>query len=408
MNQKKGLTRLHELEAAEISLVPQGANRRRFLIYKDKEGIMAHHQQLHDAIMKPDPHVMQKVEDCMKAYMEKMGAVHKDLPAGDEDEGAMGGAMDDQSQAAVKAVVRILTPFKDKVSPLLLHEILDAAGFQVTSEGGEEPGAMHIGDGAQEMEEKEGHFSAIPAAIESEEEHEWPVEHQDALVNKMKKSHMHDAASAGNEAYKAHMEKLGYRMYPDAEMAMKTKDGKPVMKKKGEHVAKSASDALDLSAVDSKTRQVLEQVFKGQRDLITKNAALESTMKAMKDAERKKELVEKAASFSHVGVPSEDLVAQLEVADKAGPEHLERVLKTFGALNEQARSSKLFGEYGSSVPATGFGGGDAHAKIEKMAEGIVQKSGNTLSKEEAYEKAILSPEGRRLYAEHQAGRKDGI
>lgn len=508
---EKGLTRLHSLDAEEISLVPKGANRRKFLIFKSAEDddledeelddeedelprrvkkdklstegrkdiddknfalpkerkypihdmsharnalarssgkpeeakvraaverkypslkpdsgvkkgakMAAASQSLQDMISKTDPNVMKKVEDCIKSHYAGVG---KGLGAPDcdpeedgdnpdaapaasgtlekEDTGAPseGGGMDDQSTAAVKAVVRILNPFKAKISPLLMHQIIDAAGFELTSNGaGNEPGATKIGDGMQEgaaaeMEDKEGGV-AYPEKIEST----------------VSKAHMDEAMADGQKAYKEKMEKLGYRMYPDAEMTMKTKDGAPVAKEKGEPVSKSATpattNALDLSTVDASTRQKVEKIFKSHNDAIT---SLQEQIKARDARDRHKEIVAKAASFQNIGLPSDEIVATLEDADKVSKESYERIVKNFEVLNEQGKNSKLFTEMGSNLPAGSNDSANAWAKIEKAAQGWVAKSGDTkMSNAQAVEAFLNTAEGGKLYADYKAGRKDGI
>ena len=494
-NPEKGLTRLHSLDAHEISLVPKGANRRKFLIFKaheDDEDVekaaltaedrkhiapsnfalpktkqypihdisharnalarssgkpeeakvkaavyakypslkpsvgkgakMPAAQSLHDMISKTDPNVMQKVEDCIKSHFapegeDKVGKAS--APVGD-DEAGTGGALTDQAKAAVKAVVRILNPFKEHISPLLMHEIIDAAGFELTSEGENESGATHIGDGKQSGEEGEEYAAkAAPKHTEDDEMDEDEAEEMDeekemaekdfkatpAKVEGVDEMHFGEAKQVAEKAYKEHMEKLGYRKYPDAEMTMKTKDGAPVATKKGANVSKSADSALSLSTVDASTRQKVEKAFKAQGDKI---ADLETQLKARDARDRHKEIVAKAASLGHVGLPQDELVATLEDADKLGKESYERIVKNFETLNEQGRSSNLFREVGSNLPAGGNDSANAWSRIEKAAEGWVQKSGEKLSRAEAIDAFLKTSEGARMYGEYKAGRKDGI
>lgn len=412
----KGLTRLTQPETDEISLVPRGANRRRFLILKKSEEkkVADPAANLSDMIAKADPSVMSKVDQCIKAHMAKAvpptpvtGATppqNPPLAVVEPAEGAAGvkkdgppaeaPVMDAQAQAAVKAVVRILLPFKDKVSPDLLFEVLDAAGFQLTGQDEEatEDGGMGD-DGEIEMS-----FHAIPAMVESEKE--------DVLDDGVKKSDFHAAVQKANDVYKECMKAAGYEKYPSAEMAKKNSDGKTVATK-GEQVAKSGTAQPDLSQVDPATRAKVEQIFKSQQELITKNSDLEKRLSDRDAADRRRELVQKASTFTHLGLPQDDLVEQLVVADKAGKEALERVVKSFTTLNEQAKASNLFQEVGSS--GSGGGTGDnAWGKIETLAKGIVQKSTQGLTHAQAVDMVLNSPEGQALYKQHQQSRKDGI
>jgi hypothetical protein len=416
------LKRLHGLEAGEVSLVPQGANKKRFLIFKNAEGKMQPHKQLLDLISKADPEVMQRVDERLKQHAAQFGAEPAmDQPAqkpvqkedmndvAEENEvRAVAAPLDEQSHAALKAVVRILSPFREKLPAGLVHDVLDAAGFEEAEEPSEAtglynnaPGANRVGEGYQQpqlgdvMEAKAGGFKAIPAKIEGEE---------DDVLGEVKKSHLHEAVEKAQCVYKEHLEKLGYRAYPDAEMAMKTKDGEPVMKTKGEPVSKSAGSALDLSKVQPETRQQLELVLKSHKELVQKNADLEKRLQDHEEANRKKEIVQKAATFGNLPLPQDDIVAQLEDARKVSPEAYERVCKSFSLLNEQSKTSALFNEIGSSHPAAGSSSHDAEAKVKAIADGIVQKNANGMTHDQAMEIAWRTPEGQRLYAQYKAGR----
>lgn len=442
------MKRLQDLEVGEVSFVPEGANKRKFLVYKSKSGgPMASPQEALQKLLKADPAVMQKVDGVLKAHFTpgKPGAPEapaKPAPAPTPEPkaaatpGEISPEEAEQAKHALKAIVRIITPWKDKLSPILLHEVLDAAGFEATvgSDDGEEAdpaegadpaaampvgkddGAVNVGDGHPvvgahasgkdpAVEEEVGKMTggyALPEKIESEEKD---------VLEKMgiKKESMDGAKEVAKAAYKAHMEKLGHREYPDAELQMKS-----VHKNKEEEgghvsktaVAKSANGALDLSMVPVAARPMVEAIYKGHQELVLKNAALEAKLEQRDASDRKRELIQKAASYQHIGLKMDDVVATLEDAAKAGPEALERITKQFDTLNEQARTSKVFAEYGSSQSAPMSGG--AEAKIDAAVSSIVQKSSGATSKEQAYEAFIRTTEGQRLYAEFKSGRKDGI
>jgi len=248
---------------------------------------------------------------------------------------------------------------------------------------------MNVGIGDRK---KEAGFKAIPEKIEG-----------------IEKEHMDGAKEAAHKAYKSHLEKLGHRMYPDAEMAMKNKDGKPVMKKKEEHVAKEFKTS-NLDGLKPKARRELEGIFKSNKELIQKNADLEKSVREMKEQSREKEIVAKAATFAHVAIPKEDIIETLKDADKLGAKSFERVCKSFEALNEQGKTSKLFGEFGSNLPESGNSPEAVWAKIEKAAQGVVAKSadGKDLSLAQKTEIYLKTAEGQKMYDQYKAGRKDGI
>lgn len=489
-------------------------------------------KEMKEAIAKVNPEIMGRVEDCMKRYgVEKS----EDDYAGNDD-AAKDAPLDMQSQAAVKAVVRILAPFKEKLPPLLMHEVLDAAGFEVTApENGGGDGAHGVDDDSSALgdsdediektelttegrkhiaennfalsgrrypiqdlaharnalarssgkpeegqvkaavyrkypalkersekddgddtpsmpaditggsitkddgegggtgygmrpggedhghheededddmegdereddrEEKEAMFMAIPARVESEDDEPF-------AGSTVKKGHMHAAAEAATKAFSEHLQKLGYDKYPTAKMGFAREMGdedKNVKKGKGETVAKSNVAA---SPREREAQRKLELVQKAANDKIQ---GLEREILGMKAAERRKEIVAKAAEFTYLGLPSDDVVAQLLDADRLGKESFERVCKSFTALSNQNKTSGLFSEMGSSLSMSAGSNGtseNAWAKIEAGAMGLVQKSaggGAPMSKDQATTAFLQTAEGQRLYAEYKSGRAHG-
>lgn len=405
-----GKTRLYALDAAEVSLVPKGMNKKKFLVQKSAggksvaKGKQASAEML-EKIAKTNPEVMQRVEDCMKKYGVAKTAEDTEEPQGEP--------LDEQAQTAVKAVVRILAPFKEKLPGALMHNILDAAGFEMTSDGedddaGDGQGGNGVASAAEGMEGKEAMFMAIPARVESEDDSPF----EDGMD--VKKGHFHSGVEAAEKAYSEHMEKLGYQKYPTAKMALAREGGADNVSKKGESVAKSGSgQAADLSRVDPETRAKVELVFKSNQELVKKNQEMERDIIAMKAAERRKEIVAKAAEFPHLGLPQEDVVANLVDADRLGKDSYERVCKNFAALSEQNRTSGLFKEIGSSASmnaGSNTSSDNAWAKIEAAAMGLVQKSAGTgapMTQAQALTSFLSTSEGAKLYDEYKSGRPHG-
>jgi hypothetical protein len=130
---------------------------------------------------------------------------------------------------------------------------------------------------------------------------------------------------------------------------------------------------------------------------------------------KRRDLVQKAASFAGLDLPTESVVSMLEDAQKVSPEAYDRVVKHFEMVAERSKVAKSFGgslfnEIGTTR-SSGAGGsaGGAWSRIEKAAEGFVQKDANFKgTKAEGIAKFLETSEGMALYAEHQAARKDGI
>ena len=80
-------------------------------------------KQLLEIVRKGDPEVLKRVEKVLKD--------HDDAAAMASAAGGEGGkSISDRAKVALKAVVRILTPFKDEITDEVLDDTLGAAGFQ--------------------------------------------------------------------------------------------------------------------------------------------------------------------------------------------------------------------------------------------------------------------------------------
>jgi hypothetical protein len=399
------IRRLHSLEPAEVSLVPRGANKKKFIIFKSAL----------EAIQSVTPEQMAKVEAVLKAYI----ATAKEAPMPTVDptkpapaagapaaNPAAAPALSPQAQAALKAVARILAPFKEEITDELVDQVLESIGI---SEGAphDEPGTEGAGKAGltEDEEEEEGDEGEVDKGSKAGVEGSLP----EASDEEKESAH-----SAGMDAYmkavKSHVRKLG-KGYPDAEARIAKTDGKTTepVKKEGEGdmgIIMKSDGTIDLAAVPEKLRPEVEAIFKTQMEAVTKAASLEKEITELKASGREKEIVAKAEEFKHIALDKAELVKTLKLADKAGKEDFDRVCKQFEALDKQAEKGKLFEETGSDQ--TGNAGADISGKIDAAVDGIVKKSGGTISKEQAYTDFITSDEGRKLYAEHQKNRKGGI
>ena len=438
------MKRLSDLEPAEVSLVPKGANKRKFLVLKSGEkSVMTKEELL--KILCAGPDTMKAVNKVIKdfndgyanvvASHEQVDAEKKPVASGfneldiDEmfnapidDKGLAAtekaeppapvmpkqtekanvpqnldqemGPLDDRAQSALKAVVRILTPFKENLSPVLIHEVLDAAGFQMaaqpTSDGGD---AMH----------KEASARQSPEPIK--EEHR---------IEAMKV-----AKAAAKKAYDEHVQKLGYQKYPEEQIAQKdlaihvaghedddegeeeeqegtmhnpdaASEGKSAMHKTG--VMKSL-----MEKVPAEVRPVVEAIYKGQLEAVKKANDLEKELATVTRAAKRKEMVAKALGYGKLGVDAESLADTLLVLSEKAPKEFEKVEKILQGANEQITKGDLFAEFGTNQARNGNGSWDA---IEKSAEGYIAKSGEKVSKAEAVDRFLKTPEGVKMYDEY--------
>lgn len=460
------MKQLSGLEPHEVSLVPRGANKKKYLVLKSGEKCEMTKEDLLKMIQ-GEPDVMQKVEELMAGHVAKdkltsegrkhiaednfaipserkypihdisharnalarssgkpeeekvKAAVYRKYPSlkpNVQKNTNLEGPLDDKAQSAIKAVVRILTPFKESLSGPLIHEVLDAAGFQMAAAENQK------GD---HMESKAGSATMSPEKVKSE--------------------HHIEAMKVAKEAYKSHMAKLGYQKYPTEEIAQKDGDqpygekGKVVgddhvqdeeqegtihdpagaeksMEKAFGHQMEDDDDDEDgeemeknqkiakslLKGLPKESRKALEHVFKAQSELIEKNSELQNKLEAVTKTARRRDFIEKAAGFSHLGVDREKLADTFLALSESAPEQLDAVQKMLSAANEQVKKGNLFKEFGSSQ---GTSGGDAWARLEQAAVGFVAKSGEKLTKEESVARFLETTEGKNMYSEYTASKE---
>lgn len=337
-------------------------------------------KELLELVGKVDPKIMTQVEKVLKAHMEEMAKANPPQPNAD---GSMPAApaMDPQVVAALKAVVRILTPFKDKINDGLLDSVLSQAGFDMSQDG--------------EGDEDEGDDGTT-----------------------IKEEHLQGGMAAANNAYKEHMEKLGYQKYPTAQMAMKEKnvdltdeeeeDEAEDFKVSKEAIMK-ADGSLNLEAVPEAVRPAVEAIYKGQQEAVKKAAELEATLKKERDERRAKEFIAKAETFKHYVGDKAALAKDLQALSDSNNELYEKIVKQLEATDSQAEivAKAAFKEIGSQLPGN-TGTHDAWAKIEKLAEGVVAKSDKVMTQANAIESVLLTREGQALYEEYKNSRKDRV
>lgn len=268
--------------------------------------------------------------------------------------------MSDRAVTALKAIKRIHAPFAEEISPEMVSRALasDASGgFYAGHQGAEE--AQH------------------PKPV-SEQDHEMAHDH---------------ALKAYQKAYGDHVKKLGYRMYPDAQIQMKS-EGK-TMEEKMEKSSVKKEDLL--ASLPKEARGAVEAIFK-------QNQALEAIVKEERELRLNREFQEVAKSYKHIGLPTEelaDVLKKLATTDKTTYEKVEKWLRT---ADEQIGHGKLFSEVGSNIPSSTM---DAEKKIDAAVNEIVKKS-TGVTKEQAYVEFIGTPEGQKLYEQFKATRKGGI
>jgi hypothetical protein len=422
---------LHDLETYEVSLVPKGANGKKFLVFKNLKGAqgMKDAKALLEWVAKNvDPAKMKEVQEVIK------GLAHGD--DGDKMPNGEAVAMSDKAKAALQAIARIASPMKDEIHPMHLMKVMQAAGYDMqkamdvfgNADGdvhhpdGEPPHSLHESDEPLEKD----HMKAIPEDVLSDmkdvlksklskgtgEADAYSDVGKPDELEKAIKDHMGQAEEEACKAYKSHLEKLGYRKYPDLQPRFKSvaKDlPKQVDVSEENHergeaqpMDKNVMKSLDLSKVDPKVKTALEAVFKGQQEAIAKAAKLEGELKAEREARRSKEFIEKAAKLN-VGGKTEDVAMILKTLADSSPEQASKLEALLAGAGEQIKKGELFKELGTERGG-GLPGNDAWAKIEEIAKGMVEKSADKMSKADAIDAVLKTAEGKRLYDEYNASR----
>lgn len=356
------MKRLSDLEAAEVSLVERGANKRKFLIFKNQKGKLMD-KELLEQIKKADPKAMKAVEKVLKEYSEKM-----------EEEGKE--AMDERTQAALKAAARILTPFKEKIGGELMGKILEAAGMEME---GEKPEVeIEMGDDLEKEEHEKAQASQSPSPV---------------LVESIK-------------ALEEGIKKLGEQIYPDGKIKLKSEEEMEKAdetEKMEDAVSKSLiskGGSLDLRAVPKAVRPVVEAIYKSQQELVKKNNELSEKLANKEREAIRKSYEGQVAGFTHIA-DKEGLVDSLVTMT---PDQAGQVLKSLGAANAQIEKGDLFKEVGSGLSA---GTRTSWEAIEKAAEGFVAKSGEKVTKEEATARFLETKEGQAMYSDYK-NEKGGV
>lgn len=367
---------LYDLEPAEVSLVTKGANKKKFLIFKSAGGEMPNAKEVIEMVRKADPEAMKQVEEILKAMPGDYSATGTGT--------GIESLIDPKVAMAMKAVARILLPFKDMITFEQICEVMEAIGIPtaaaeepVIGEDGEEIVEGEDGEEDSEfLDEKDLDAEDDPTNddIETMDTNE-EEEAEEDLVDKTKKVKKNDNQTS-----------------PDS--------GKEDLVEKAAII--KADGSLDLSAVPEAVRPAVELIYKGQQDAVKKAADLESQLKVERDERVSKELSAKADSFKHLGLPREDVMKSLQEAHTLGKESYERVCKMFETTNKQAETSNLFKELGSSQGSEkGSGSWEA---IEKAAQAHVEKSGEKISKADAVTKFLETAEGSKMYGEYKAQR----
>lgn len=385
--------RLHSLKAAEVSPVPRGAIDRTFVVLKDADAAeqAKHISKAVESVKSTPPSIIRKIKKVLKSFQKKP----------DEDgESQPGEGLDPDAQVALEAVGRILAPHKDQITDAHVDAVQEMVGIQ--------------GDGGGSDQDPDGEEG-----------------------DDVKPQDLQKAQEAGLKAYGEELKKLGYQKYPEAELTMKAKKKLPSgekneedddadgdeeeedMSKEATQVAKpilKEDGSINLEAVPAEMRPFAEVIAKQHAATSAElkvakeqNVKLEKQLSDDRASVRKGEIERIAKSFD--ALDPVFVQTTLEIADAAGKEKFDAVLKGFGAQQAQAKESAIFKTIGSGQSMGGGGTDSEYAKIQKAVEQVVQKSaeaGKPISKAAAEEQYFLNnPEAYTVLKSQRQARPDG-
>lgn len=144
----------------------------------------------------------------------------------------------------------------------------------------------------------------------------------------------------------------------------------------------------------------MEKTKKSLDDTAAEVVALRKQLDDEREDRRTKEFVAKAATEykALAGIPASDLGLVLKSVTDHAPDmvaKLETVLKVAAEAIAQGEVLRQAG-----VPGAGIGAGSAWTQIEKLADGIVQKSDKGVSRETAIDLVLKTAEGARLMEQY--------
>lgn len=405
---KKSIKRLHSLDPAEVSLVKRGANRKKFVVFKSKDGKGGPASGPLDAA-----DVLDAIRNFPPELQQRTDAAISRVAKGDAaqalaDQAEMSARLSERAQSALQAVARILAPFRDEITGPDVDALVDALGIECADDEEEaaDEGADLIDVSPVAMSAETQNPKVEEAAKASKDQSMTDTVTKGDIAMDMSPpagvaSSDHKAAMGkAKDAYMNHL--AGMKKMDETVDSKKAKDGE-------EEMCKAKGDDENEMEGDVKKSADLEAIFKSHKalvqehkDLIAKSSSLEAELVAERSDRVLKEYVAKAEALAGCGADVQELALVLKgFHDRGDTEGLERMTRVLKASAEQANSANafggnLFGVAGSSAPSQDAN--SPQARLDALVTSVVQKNTNGKSEAQIYNEVIQTPEGRRLYA----------
>lgn len=337
------ITALTDVETLEVSLVPQGANKKkRFPVLKSAETKMSD--------------ILHAVIDAPSSEDTKFDQVVKSSALGENPEAA----------EALKGAMKIINAYSDSISPEDAIGVM-AEGFGVQKgmyEKTEEDDEEKAEKEDEEKVEKPGHYDEKGDDEEAEKE--------DKEFEEGKES---EGTTIADEE--------------EAEKAEEEEEEK-------EDVEKS------LNSLPKNVREQMTALFKSNREAVAKAEKLEKALKVERDERLRKDYIAKAQKdFPYVpGKSPEEVGLMLKSLHSVAPKIAEDVENIFKSVSATIEKTGLLKELGSGM-SNGGDNASAYGKLDGIAREAVSKSGVSYAK--AFETAMnQNPELYTAYLNEQA------
>lgn len=180
-----------------------------------------------------------------------------------------------------------------------------------------------------------------------------------------------------------------------------SKDGGPLMseekKETAPEVKEEVAQETTQETTEAKAEEQVEKLMKEASDLRKQNEELAKSLNEITEANLLKEYVEKAGEFKNLSISPEEFGPVLKTLATQTPEAFEKVMAVLKAADEALKQTELFKSAGSEATVST---GDSWARIEKLAEGLIEKSDKGFSKAKAIEQVLKTDEGKKLYNQY--------
>jgi hypothetical protein len=163
------------------------------------------------------------------------------------------------------------------------------------------------------------------------------------------------------------------------------------------------AEAEVMKSLPEAVRKRIEDAESKAAEAITKAKAAEAKAEAEVAKRETREAIEHVQKWASLGYDPIKFGPQFREVQKATPEAAKEIERILSAAYEQLRQSNLFSEVGNSYASPGS---DPLSKLQAIAKEFVA-NGEASNDAEAWDKAVMSEAGQRLYGEYSLEKMKG-